>query len=206
MKITLPEDISEITLNQYQCYIPILKIKDQEKQDRAKVSLFTGLSARRLKMVSIKDFNEMSQQIDKALEQGVEFQSRFNMDSIEYGFVPNLDKITGAEWGDLNKYSPNEEDDKTETLHNLMAILFRPVIKKDGFKNYDIEVYRGTAAHAERMKQTPMNIVNGALGFFLNLQNELLESIQKSTNQERKKVRQLQTILQNGDGTQPLNG
>jgi hypothetical protein len=201
MKITLPEDISEITLAQYQMYVPLLKIKNKAKQDRAKVSMFTGISQRKLKDVSIKDFEEMNAQIDKAIDQAVEFESRFTMDGQEFAFIPNFDKMTAGEWGDLSKYGTDPE-----TLHNLMAILFRPVTKTDSFKNYDIADYNGTSEYAEKMRQMPMNIVNGALVFFWNLQNELLTAIQKSTKAERKKANRLLTILQSGDGTQPLNG
>lgn len=200
MKITLPEDISEIILDTFQKYVPLLEIKNPERRDRKKVSLFTGISLRQLKKVSIKDFEEMSEQIDKAIDQGCEFQSRFKMNDIEFGFIPNFDKITAAEWGDLSKYGT-----EPETLHNLMAILFRPIINKDNFKNYNIEDYNGTGEYAEKMKGMGMHLVNGALVFFYNLQSELLRAIQKSTEVDRKKAERLLIILKSGDGMQPLN-
>ena len=204
MKITLPEDISEIKLSTFQEYVPLLEIKNKKSFDKKKVSLFTGLSAYQLKGVSVKDFNEMSAQIDKALDQGCEFKDRFKMHGIEFGFIPNFDKITTAEFVDLSKYAPSEKDNKTETLNNLMAILFRPITKKS-LGNYDIETYNGTGTYSELMKDTPMHIVNGALVFFYNLQKELLTATQTYTKEARKKVERLLTISSNGVGMQHSN-
>ena len=195
-KVTLPEDISDITLGQYQEYIKLLDL-DADKQKKKKVSLFTGLSTITLKQISIKDFEEMSEQIDKALDQACDFTNRFKLKGIEFGFIPNFDKITTAEFVDLSKYNT-----EPETLHNLMAILFRPITKK-ALQTYDIESYNGTGMYAEMMKEVPLNYVNGALVFFCNLQRELLKATQIYTNQEQKKVEQLQTILNAGDGMQP---
>ena len=39
----------------------------------------------------------------------------FFIKDVEFGFIPNLDKITGAEYFDLSKYGQDNE-----TLHNLM--------------------------------------------------------------------------------------
>jgi hypothetical protein len=120
------------------------------------------------------------------------------MDGVEYGFIPNLDKMTTAEYIDLRTY-----DADVETLHKTMAILFRPVTFKDGFDNYKIEGYSGTEATAEKMKQMPFNVVNGALVFFYNLSNELADSIQKYTEQEVLKGVKPRTSLRNGDGMPP---
>ena len=199
MKVILPEDISEITLGQYQEYIKLLDFKGEDLKKK-KVCLFTGLSTKTLKQISLKDFEEMSDQIDRALDQISDFKNRFTLNGIEFGFIPNFDNITTAEFVDLSKYNTDPE-----TLHNLMAILFRPITKK-AFSTYDIELYNGTGQYSEMMKDAPMNIVNGALVFFYNLQNELLVSIQKSTEEVQKKVERLQTILKNGDGMQHSNG
>ena len=102
---------------------------------------------------------------------------------------------------DLQLYPLN----KTETLHKLMAILFRPITKKDSFGNYKIESYNGTNERAELFKYMPMNVVNGAIIFFLTLQKQLLAHIQKSTiAEQQKEVKQMITLL-NGVGTPTLD-
>jgi hypothetical protein len=141
----------------------------------------------------------MLKQIDMALETPFEFVSTFNIEDVEFGFVPNLDKISGAEYFDLSKYGAN-----VETLHNLMAILFRPIKDKDKLGNYSIVPYLGTSEWADIMKLTPMNAVNGALFFFVNLRKELLSYTLKFMEEEQQKESLQATTLKSGDGTPQL--
>ena len=140
---------------------------------------------------SVKYFKDILKQIDIALNADVPFVNRVKIDGVEFGFAPNLDKITAKEFTDISLY-PLEN---IETYHNLMAILFRPIVNKDAFGNYDIETYNGTEKYADTMKKMPMNIVNGALVFFYNLAKELEMSIQKYTIQEVVKASKRQTTL-----------
>lgn len=184
MKVLLPENISDITVEQYQGYIKILEkdIKEEELK-REVISNFTDLPLNIVESVSQKDINDMFFQITSALKQEVDFVNTFSLDGVEYGFIPNLDLISGAEWVDLSKYQTD-----TENYHRLLAILFRPITKKDSFGNYKIKKYKGTSEYADKMKKTPLNIINGALVFFYNLANELEISTQKSITLARVKA------------------
>jgi uncharacterized protein YeeX (DUF496 family) len=201
MKIQLPENIKDITLAQYQRYEKLneqlneeeLSIRDYNKR---KIDLFTGIPYHKVDNVSEKDLKEVMAQIDKALEQDVEFKSVFTHNGKEFGMIPNLDECSAGEYFDLDKYGVD-----VETLHNLMAILFRPVTKSDGFGNYEIETYEGTSKYADEMKGISMDYVSGVLVFFCHLSNELERSIQKSTVEAQAKDNKRQTILQNGNGT-----
>lgn len=201
MKIVLPENISEITLEQFQRYDKLEQRKDLDpfQFNKRKVEIFTSLSYHQLDNVANKDFIELVAQIDLALSKGYEFINRFKIEGLEFGFIPNFDNITAAEFVDTTKYGT-----EAETLHNLMAIFFRPVTHEDNFDNYKIDNYNGTAKYADIIKQMPMHIVNGALGFFCRLTKELLISTQKYTVAELKKVERLPTSLRNGVGMQHL--
>jgi len=200
LKITLPENISDITLKQFQRYSKLISLDNVPEIDfiKRKVEIFTGVSFKDLDNVSQKDFIEMSEQIDKALNEDSKFVDRFTLEGVEFGFIPNFDKITTKEFVDISLY-PLEQ---IENFHKLMAILFRPVDKKDSFGNYSIKNYNGTEQYGELMKRTPMNIVNGALVFFYLLAKELQISTQRYMVQEVAKEQKHQTILQNGDGIQ----
>lgn len=178
-KISIPENISEITLRQFLAY------EDKKSMDmdsvmfnRHKIRIFTGIPFKDTGIMNSADFNRLSDQIDAALSAEAEFTPLFNMHDIEFGFIPNLDKITIGEYGDLSLYGV-----ENETLHNLMAVLFRPVIKKDGDK-YEIMPYNGSEEYAEMMKDMPLSCVQGALVFFWNLANELQEATQKCLTEE----------------------
>jgi hypothetical protein len=202
LKLTLPEHIGDITLNQYQRYDKLqTRLKDNEltlrEFNKLKLNLFAGVPYRSIEDLKQKDIESLMLQIDTAISQDCEFVNRFSLGGVEFGFIPNLDEINNAEYFDLNFYGA-----EVETLHNLMAILFRP-IKNDSLKNYTILKYKGTEKYAEIMKGAPMNVVNGALVFFSSLSNELQKHIQKSTREELERVQKQQTISQSGVGTAP---
>jgi hypothetical protein len=195
MKIELPENQSEITLGQFQ---ELAKLNERTDLDlfeysKRKVKIFTGLSYVKISAMKQTDLEEIINQIDTALNEEAKFQPLFKMNEIEFGFIPNFDDIKANEYFDLSTY-----DREIETLHKLMAILFRPV-KFKTLGKYEIVRYKGTKEHAEEMKQMPLSIVNGALFFFLNLAKDLSNYIQKSINQEQEKRKQSGT-LKSGDG------
>lgn len=200
MKILLPENSSDITLLQYQKYYDLLQREglDEYQFNVRKLQIFTGLKPNEIESLEQKDINDMLAQIELALNSPVEFVDRFSIEGVEFGFVV-LDKITGAEYFDLSKYGDN-----VETLQNLMAILFRPIKDKDAFGNYSIQPYNGSAEWSELMKLTPMNVVNGALFFFVNLSKELVSYTLRYTEGEQAREKLQASTLKNGVGMQRL--
>lgn len=184
MKITLPEHIGDITLEQFQKLNELLKRDlDIEVLNKRKLQIFTGLKPDQIKCMLQKDFNEAIEQIDKALNEDSIFTNVFTLNGTKFGFIPNFDKIDVAEFSDLSKYGTEIEE-----LHRVMAILFRPISNINKRKEYTIEDYRGTDRYSEEMKQMPLSIVNGALFFFLNLSTELVNYTQRFTEQEQARV------------------
>lgn len=174
MKLIIPEHLGDISLFQYQRYMAL-----EDKQNLPyKIHIFTDLPLDYCRSIKILDAKRIGASIDKALQFSTEFQHRFKIKNIEFGFIPNLDKMTFAEYTDLQNYANDAEN-----LHRLMAILFRPIYKKDG-ERYSIMPYNGTEEYAQIMLHTPMNIVNGALVFFWNLTNELSSSTQRYLTEE----------------------
>ena len=198
MEIILPENIGEVTLGQFQRYAELLKREDLSKLEfnKRKIHIFTGIPQRKVVNIKQSDYKEILGQIDEALNQDSPFQNTFELNKFRFGFHPNLDEMTTGEFADLSKYG-----DAIETLHNTMAVLFRPIVQEVGDK-YTIENYNGTKEYAELMKEMPLSVANGALGFFCRLANELRVHTQKYTRAELLKgVKQLLTS-KNGDGMQ----
>lgn len=198
MTILIPESIADITLQQFQKYDLLLKRTDLDESqiNKRKVEIFTGLERSRLDLISQSDYKEIIKQIDLALNQTVEFTPTFKISDVEFGFIPNLDKITTAEYRDLSIYGTD-----VKAMHKLMAVLFRPVKNKNGSK-YSIIDYNGTEKRAEVMKYMPLSVVNGALVFFSNLANELIIYTQKFTTEEQVKEEQQVTTSKSGGGMQ----
>ena len=195
MKITIPEHIGDITLGQFQDLELI--DEDDRNYDRKKICIFTELEYNQLKGVSQKDYADILKQIDKALELTPEFTHTFKIGEQEFGFIPNLDKMTTGEFTDLSEWGV-----EVENLHRIMSVLFRPITNTDPFNNYKIEDYNGTGQYAELMRQTPLHIVNGSLFFFRNLATDLELSILRSTREARLKELKPLTTSKSGAGMQ----
>ena len=65
IKITLPEDISDITLEQSQKYLSIVRREDISEFDKTKriVVLFTGLKRRDVELMDVGDYDTTIKQI-----------------------------------------------------------------------------------------------------------------------------------------------
>lgn len=192
MNVTLPENISDITLRQFLKHEELIQRGlDEYNYNRRKVSLFANIPFKDTLYITATDYAQVLNQIDAALSTEAEFTPRFTMNGIEFGFIPDFDKITLGEYADLSQHGKDGND----TLHNLMAVLFRPIVKKEG-DNYSIMAYNGTEEYAEMMKDMPMNCVNGALVFFYNLANDLQKATQKYLTEElQKEMRPTTTSL-----------
>jgi hypothetical protein len=201
MKILLPESIADITLHQFQLYNELLERTDLDEYNfnKRKIQIFTGLERNRIDLISVADYNDIVNQIDLALNQTVEFKATFFIKDVEFGFIPNLDKITQGEFIDVSNYGTDVNE-----LHKLMAVLFRPIKNKDSFNNYSIINYKGTEQYSNIMKHMPLSIVNGSLVFFSSLANELVSYTEKYMQVEPAKEEAHPTTLKSGGGMQLL--
>ena len=188
LKISLPESIADITLEQYQKFT-ILQDKadtlsEQGMAERV-ISLFTGIRKQDVKNIVVSDFELIMNQITEACNTSSKFQQRFKLNGIEYGLIPNLNDITQGEYIDLTTLGSDMDE-----MHKVMAILFRPVTKTDSFGNYSIEAYGDITDRSNEMLNCPMHIVNGSLLFFLTLSKDSKSSILKYTQEAEQKSKQ----------------
>ena len=197
MKIILPESINDITLFQFQQYDELLKREDLDEYNfnKRKIQIFTGIERNRIDLVSSVDYKMILTQIDLALNQTVEFKPTFFIKDVEFGFIPNFDKITQDEFIDISTHGVS-----VESMHKLMAVLFRPIKNKDVLGNYEIIKYKGTKQYSDIMKHMPLSIVNGSLVFFSSLANELINYTQKYMTQGPVREKQQTIISKSGGG------
>jgi len=170
LEINVPENLNEITLEQYQRFD---KINTEENQDsnfllHKTVEIFCGLELKDIATIRINSIKEILGDIDKVFSEKTDLVPTFTLDGIEYGFIPNLDDMTIGEFIDLD-----ENLTEWETIHKAMSVLYRPINYKKEDK-YLIEEYTGLDK-AELFKKMPLGIVMGAMVFFYRLNNELLE-------------------------------
>lgn len=110
----------------------------------------------------------------------------FTIDNTEYGFIPALDEMSYGEYLDLVNYSK----DVLINAPIVMSILYRPITKSLG-KSYLITDYAGTNDdRIELFKHAlTMDVVFGAIGFFLGLQKDLLSCTLTYTMDQLKKIK-----------------
>lgn len=122
-------------------------------------------------------------EVNELLATEQDLTQRFTFDGIEYGFIPNLSKITAGEFIDLDNYM--SEDPKQ--LHKICSILYRPVKSSFG-RNYEIEKYEGTDKLADIMLKVDCKVALGALVFFYLLSKSLLNLTNTYIQKEMKKI------------------
>ena len=113
--------------------------------------------------------DQTMEQLNELLSKEFDLVHRFEINGTEYGFIPNLSKMSTGEFIDLENYLNSDN----KQLHKIMAILYRPITNKIGTL-YDIEKYEGTDKHSDIMLKVDATIILGAMVFFYNLSNSLL--------------------------------
>lgn len=199
MKVTIPTELSEIKLSQYQKFVKILNTTEESEFLTLKmIEIFCGVSLNVANSMQRKDLNEASQIIGELFNKVPSLIKKFTLNGIEFGFVPNLDEISSGEYMDLDTYSTVKD---WEEMHKVLAILYRPITKTMGDK-YLIEPYESSSKYSEQMKDLPLDIALSAIVFFYRLGNDLLIStmdylMAKATNSQSKV-----NLENDGDGIQ----
>lgn len=199
IELTIPTTLNDIKLVQYQKFLKVVEENEEgEFLQQKMVQLFCGIDLKDVASIRYKDVAEITANINNLFTKENHFIQRFKMGGVEFGFIPNLDEMTTGEYMDLDSYITD-----WNTMHNAMAVLYRPITNKLGNK-YQIEEYKGSVTYADVMRHAPLDVVLGAMVFFYNLGNDLL----KSTINYLEKNQEVQNILNKhnlenvGDGIQ----
>jgi len=187
VKLTIPDNWSDITIDTYQKYVKIQEGKGTEKNKVIKsLALLCNTTPFVVKKMAYSDLLEIMGIIKKMIDtepKTEDFQKVFKFNKIEYGFVPNLSKLSTGEYIDLEAYCKNPIDN----LHIIMSILYRVVTFKRG-ERYAIESYDPDQFKEELFKECPMNIALSSLGFFLTLGSVLARTSQRYLKAQEKRV------------------
>ena len=172
VKLTIPDNWSDITIDTYQKYVKIQEGKGSEKNKIVKsLALLCGTSPFVVKKMAYKDLLDIMGIIKKMIDtepDKEQFRKVFKFKDEEYGFCPNLSNISTGEYIDLESYCK----EPIENLHTIMSILYRKITFKRN-ERYAIEEYNPDEFKEELFKDCPMDIALGSLGFFLTLGENL---------------------------------
>ena len=185
LEVSIPSTLKEVNLKDYQDF---LLIENPSNDDLLKCIL--NINTKELGKIKDKDVDYLINHINKLFDQEHKFIPTFNLNGVAYGFIPNLDEITYGENKDVTSYI-----NEWGNMHKAMAVLFRPLKQKQGHK-YLIEEYEGSHKYSEVMKQMPLSVVLGAMVFFYNLTNELLNYIPNYLEKELAKEQTIGLVSQ----------
>jgi hypothetical protein len=198
LAITIPTDLSEIKLRQYQKFMNIAEQNEESDFVHHKmIEIFCNVELKYVAQFKRKQIVQIIASINKLFEKIPPLKNRFVLDGTEFGFIPNLDDISQGEFVDLDNYIADWRD-----LHRSMAVMFRPIKTKLKDK-YTIEPYEGSEWFAEKMLDAPLDVVLSSRVFFYHLGNELLKST-LSYLEENPQIPALMSKLNSengGDGT-----
>ena len=176
MEFNLPASLRDVKLSQWQRYIDIF---DKNKGDEATeflnkkvLEIFCDIKLSDVDQLGLNVFEDTLTHLSSVLNSKPKLSQTFKLQGtdgviVEFGMIPNLDKMSYGEFIDLEKYLFSDKD-----LHKAMAVLYRPIKlkKKDRYLIHD---YKGTSYMSDVMKDTPLDVAISARVFFYRLATKL---------------------------------
>jgi hypothetical protein len=178
IEIVVPTDWSAIPLKTY------LKFREdcksyEDNEDALEALMFhhlCGVKAEWINRLDLETYTNIRKDLAKFMAGNqLPLQQFVTIDGVEYGFEPNLSKMSYGAYLDIAKYESIEIDEKWA---DIMSILYRPVTQKVS-KFYDIKEYEGNI-DSTKWLEVGMDVHWGAVFFFKDLLADLLKNIQKS--------------------------
>ena len=177
INITIPTDLSEITLRQYKHFLKIQKAVEDEGFLNAKIiEIFCNMKLDEVMRLKFNDTELIVKTLTEMFEQKPNLVTSFKLDKINYGFHPQLDDLTLGEYIDLDTFIGDWEN-----IEKAMAVLYRPVVNKIKEK-YIIEEYKVGADDV--MLDMPMDAVLSSIFFLWNLGIDLSQAMMNYLDKE----------------------
>ena len=177
VNITIPTDLSEITLRQYKHFLKIQKSVDDEKFLGAKIiEIFCGVNLEDVMQIKFNDSEFIVETLTEMFEQKPNLVTKFKLNNKEYGFHPQLDDLTLGEYIDLDTFIGDWEN-----IEKAMAVLYRPIVNKLKGK-YIIEDYK--VGNDQEILDMPMDAVLSSIFFLWNLGIDLSKTMMNYLDKE----------------------
>ena len=177
LDITIPTNLSEITLRQYKHFLKIQKSQDDENFLSAKIiEIFCKVKLEDVMQIKFNDSEYIVNTLTEMFEQKPNLVTRFKLNNKEYGFHPQLDDLTLGEYIDLDTFIGDWEN-----IEKAMAVLYRPVVNKLKDK-YTIEEYK--VGRDAEILDMPMDAVLSSIFFLWNLGLDLSKAMMNYLDKE----------------------
>ncbi len=193
VKLSIPTTLNEITLGQYQEFDKLDLTKEAEVQSKM-IEIFCKVPVEVVRSMKAKDITDICVIINNMFDTEHQLINRFQMNGIDYGFIPDLENMSFGEYVDLDTFIGDNDN-----LHRAMNVLYRPIDLKQG-QRYTLKEYNPDTN--EDAKNYPLDAVFGAIVFFYNLGKDLSTVIlNSSSKQNEENLAQFLASQPNGAGT-----
>ena len=196
INITIPENLNEITLYQYQRFEKLIKDNEpSEFVNQKTIEIFCNIDLKDVARIRIAEVSEILKHINELLQHKPKLTTTFKLGVYEFGFIPKLEDLTAGEYIDIENYLGD-----VQTLHKAMAVLFRPIKHKSN-KLYTIEEYESSDKYSEVLKYMPLDVALGCMLFFSTLLNDCVIGLTDYIQKEVEQSEQVKNLLEkNGVG------
>ena len=206
IEIEVPSSLGGITLKQYQRWVKIVEANGDDNKssflDKKLVEVFCNVPLADVNNIKFYELSRILDVLKEAFTEDVpELVKRFEIDGVEYGFIPSIQDISTGEYIDTEANLVDWSD-----VHIAMAALYRPIThvrKVKDFEQYEIEKYNPSDIKSEVMLRAPLDVVMSARVFFYTLSKELLKITLLSLEEKAKREKDilvLKTLEESGDG------
>jgi len=193
-ELTIPSDLSEISLKQYKKFLKIQESNEDSYFLQCKmIEIFCNLDAKSVRLLKLADADKVVQILNKMFEAKPQLIRTFKLGNIEYGIIPSLDEISLGEYVDLDTYMGDWQN-----MQIAMNVLYRPIKEKIGdkylIKEYDVE-------SKDILQEIPMDVVFGSIFFLYNLGIDLSKAMMDYLEgSQMDSLMEQQIFLENMDG------
>ena len=202
LTIEIPTSWRDITLDTYlKMQVELENYRDNEEAQIAIMLLhLCKIQPEYLRGLSADSYNLLKAKLSQFVSpEGIELERFITIDGVEYGFEPNLSKMSYGAYADI---TANDTITIDKNWAKIMSILYRPVTKKKGDK-YQIEAYTGDIKE-DLFMNVDMQTHWGTLFFFLHLQLDLLNDIPKYLKEMELPLNIKSTLEKSGEVMQRL--
>ena len=194
-RLNIPNKLSEITLRKYQKFVK-LNVEDVDERflQVKMIEIFCEVSHQNVLKIKFSDADRVTAILGDMFTQKPDLVTKFKLNGIEYGFIPELDEISFGEYIDLDTYLGDWEN-----IHTAMNVLYRPINSKKG-ERYTIDEY--DVSIKDNLLDMPLDAVISSVFFFYHLGKDLSVVMDRFLKEELIKAPQVQVqdSLLNGDG------
>tara|TARA_B110000459_G_scaffold184557_1_gene214416 strand:- start:486 stop:1139 length:654 start_codon:yes stop_codon:yes gene_type:complete len=194
-RLNIPNKLSEITLRKYQKFVK-LNVEDADERflQIKMIEIFCEISHEKVLKIKFSDADKVTAILGDMFLQKPKLVTKFKLNGVEYGFIPELDEISFGEYIDLDTYLGDWEN-----IHTAMNVLYRPIESKKGeryvIKDYNVDT-------KDNLLDMPLDAVISSVFFFYHLGKDLSVVMNRFLKKELKKAphHSHQDSMLNGDG------